>query len=108
MKLGFISAILPGLSRDEVFEFVCSKRFACAELMCWPKETTARIASQAGDTGVKISGPGYYPNPLTAGREEVQVYIDHLQKVIPAAEYFGSESIVSARCASSPAASFPC
>jgi sugar phosphate isomerase/epimerase len=79
------------------------------ELMCWPKgkaerryagvthvdaagltpDSAARIAEQADDAGVAISGLGYYPNPLTPDREEAQVYIDHIRKVILAAGYLG-------------------
>ncbi len=109
MKLGFVSAILPDLSLDEVLRFASAERFSCVELMCWPKgkaerryagithidaagltpDTAARIAAQADDAGVAISGLGYYPNALTPDREEAQVYIDHLRKVILAAEYLG-------------------
>ena len=37
-------------------------------------------------TGVEISGLGYYPNPLVADLNEAQVYINHIKKVIQAAE----------------------
>jgi sugar phosphate isomerase/epimerase len=109
MKLGFVSAILPDLPLDELLQFAASERFSCVELMCWPKgkaerryagvthidvtglttDAAARIAGRAGDAGVAISGLGYYPNALTPDRDEAQVYIDHLRRVIVAAEYLG-------------------
>ena len=36
MKLGFVSAILPDLSFDQVLAFAAAERFACVEIMCWP------------------------------------------------------------------------
>ena len=37
MNLGFVSAILPDLSLEEVAAFAKAEGFACVELMCWPK-----------------------------------------------------------------------
>ena len=36
MKLGFVSAILPDLSLEEVARFAGEQGFDCVELMCWP------------------------------------------------------------------------
>src|SRR5205814_8582360 len=36
MQLGFVSAILPDLSLDEVLAFAADEGFGCVELMCWP------------------------------------------------------------------------
>ena len=36
MQLGFVSAILPDLSLEEVFSFARQEGFDCVELMCWP------------------------------------------------------------------------
>jgi sugar phosphate isomerase/epimerase len=103
IKLGFVGAILPELSLEEVASFASSAGFDCVELMCWPrgkaerryagvthvdvtglkKDDAARIKDQLN--GVAISGLGYYPNPLTPDRAEAQIYIDHLKQVIQAA-----------------------
>jgi sugar phosphate isomerase/epimerase len=103
--LGFVSAILPDLSLDEVLSFAAAAKFDCVELMCWPKgkaerryagvthvdvagltaEEASRVRSQFAGAGVAISGLGYYPNPLTADRAEAQVYTGHIRKVIEAA-----------------------
>jgi len=109
MKLGFVSAILPELSLEEVFEFAAAERFACVELMCWPKgkaerryagithvdvegfgkSDAGRVMELVAATGVAISGLGYYPNPLAPDRKEARVYVDHLKRVIRAAERLG-------------------
>ena len=36
MQLGFVSAILPELSLEEVFVTAKEQGFGCVELMCWP------------------------------------------------------------------------
>ena len=115
MKLGFVSAILPDLSLEEVLEFASAEGFDCVELMCWPagkaerryagvthidvtKFTPAearRVKSLLSSAGVEISGLGYYPNPLTSDRAEAKVYIDHIKKVIRAAELLGVKQVNS-------------
>ena len=109
MKLGFVSAILPDLSLEEVIQFASGADFDCVELMCWPRgkaerryagvthvdvtgftaTDAARINCLLGAAGVAASGLGYYPNPLTPDRAEAQVYIDHLHHVIQAAGLLG-------------------
>jgi sugar phosphate isomerase/epimerase len=103
IKLGFVSAILPELSLEQVAKFASSTGFDCVELMCWPpgkaerryagvthldatnfkKGDVARVIDQM--QGVAISGLGYYPNPLTPDRAEAKVYIDHIRRIIKAA-----------------------
>ena len=105
MKLGFVSAIVPDLSLEEVLDFASAESFACVELMCWPKgkatrryagvthidaaDLTKSHARQIKDmlyrSSVAISGLGYYPNPLAPDKAEARVYIDHIKKVINAA-----------------------
>ncbi len=109
MQLGFVSAILPDLSLEEVFAFAAETGYDCVELMCWPKgkaerryagvthldvsdfdeKDAATVNTLAQKHGVSVSGLGYYPNPLTANREEAQIYIDHIKKVIRAAALLG-------------------
>lgn len=115
MKLGFVSAILPDLSLQEVLEFASAEGFDCVELMCWPvgkaerryagvthidvtKFTPAearRVKGLLSSAGVEISGLGYYPNPLAGDRAEAKVYIDHIRKVIRAAELLGVKQVNS-------------
>ena len=109
MKLGFVSAILPDLSLQEVLDFAAAERFDCVELMCWPVgkaerryagithidvanfsgDDAARVRDMAGERGVTISGLGYYPNPLAADEAEASAYRKHIEKVIAAAARLG-------------------
>jgi len=109
MKLGFMSAILPDLSLEEVVRFASEEGFSCVELMCWPKGKAERryagithidvadfrkadaqkVNELLNSSGVQISGLGYYPNPLTPDAKEAKVYTDHLKKVIAAARLLG-------------------
>ena len=104
MQLGFVSAILPDLSLEDVLAFAAQNGFDCVELMCWPvgkaerryagvthidvtnftKSDAARIKGLAQQYGVQISGLGYYPNPLAADPAERDTYIEHIKKVIAA------------------------
>lgn len=109
MQLGFVSAILPDLSLEEVLAFAAETGYDCVEVMCWPKgkaerryagvthidvtdfsaEDAAAVNALTQTYGVSISGLGYYPNPLVADKIEGQVYIDHIKKVIKAAGLLG-------------------
>jgi len=109
MKLGFVSAILPELTLQEVVAFAAAAGYKCVELMCWPVGKSERryagvthidCASLGADdvkrthdllakSGVEISGLGYYPNPLAPDRAEAEVYIAHIRKVIDAARMIG-------------------
>lgn len=113
MKLGFVSAILPDLSLPEVVRFASSEGYDCIELMCWPKGKAERryagvthldVAEMSSDAisetkslfenhGVSISGLGYYPNPLTPDRQEADTYVEHIRKVIVAAEKMGLKNV---------------
>lgn len=115
MKLGFQSAILDGLSFKQVIDFAARNQFDCVELMCWPKgsaerkyagvthldvvdfspEDAAEVNSYCASRGVAISALGYYPNPLTPDREEAQVYIDHIRKVIDASALLGVNMVTT-------------
>src|SRR5262245_16567194 len=109
MHLGFVSAILPDLSLEDVFAFARDEGFACVELMCWPAGAADRryagvthidvaaldgggaagVRELAQKTGVEISGLGYYPNPLSADLAHRKVVVEHLKKVIDAAKLLG-------------------
>jgi len=109
MKLGFVSAILPELSLDEVFAFAAAEGFSAVEVMCWPTgraerrfagvthldvgTVTAadvpRIREMSERHGVTISGLGYYPNPLDPDPEVSGRAVEHLKRVMDAASILG-------------------
>ena len=109
MQLGFVSAILPDLSLAEVLSFAAATGYGAVEVMCWPpgkaerryagvthidvvdftRADAARVHELTAQTGVALSGLGYYPNPLTPDAAEAQVYVEHIKRVILAAELLG-------------------
>ena len=113
MKLGFVSAILPELSVEEVLRFAQSSGYDCVEIMCWPVgKATRRYAGvthidvqSLTPEGVKdvsvlsehyrvaISALGYYPNPLCPDRAEAEVYIDQIRRMIEAAQLLGLDTV---------------
>ncbi len=109
MQLGFVSAILPDLSLEEVLAFASKIGYNCVELMCWPvgkaerryagvthidvtdfsQEDADHVLALTKKYGVSVSGLGYYQNPLTPDREAAEHYIEHIKKVIRAAALLG-------------------
>jgi sugar phosphate isomerase/epimerase len=109
MKLGFVSAILPELSLDEVLSFAAAEEFACVELMCWPTgkaerkyagvthvdvcdftpQHAAEVKAAVARHGVEISALGYYPNALDPSPEVSGVAVAQLERVIRAAALLG-------------------
>jgi sugar phosphate isomerase/epimerase len=109
MQLGFVSAILPDLTLEEVLAFAADEGFACVEVMCWPPgkadrryagvthldvtnfadEEAARVRELVRIHGVSISGLGYYPNPLDPNADHRRTVVEHLKSVIRAAPRVG-------------------
>lgn len=113
MQLGFVSAILPELSLDDVLALAARLGYDCVEVMCWPRgraerryagvthldvtsfgaEEAARTQALVTRTGVAISALGYYPNPLAADPEERRVAADHIRALIDAAALLGLATV---------------
>ncbi len=113
MKLGFVSAILPEWSLEEVLEFAAAEGFSCVEVMCWPpgkaerryagithidvtslnKTRAAEINQLCEKYGVEISGLGYYPNPLDPDARASTAVVAHLKAVIRAAPMLGLKNV---------------
>jgi sugar phosphate isomerase/epimerase len=109
MKLGFVSAILPELSFEELIDYASDQGFACVEVCCWPvgkaERRYAGVTHIDVDTidehkvdhlnqylqqkNVAISALGYYPNPLDPDKTKSDFYISHIKKVIVAAQKLG-------------------
>lgn len=105
MQLGFMSAIVPELTLEEVFALGNTTGYSCVEVMCWPPgkadrryagvthidvsnfdgTEASRILGLAAANGMDISGLGYYPNLLSPNQEEAEVGVSHLRRVITAA-----------------------
>ena len=109
MQLGFVSAIVPELSLEQVFKLACEEGYDCVELMCWPvskaerryagithvdvtdfdKNKADEVNGLASQYKVKISGLGYYPNPLAPDEAEANTACTHIKKVIEATALLG-------------------
>src|SRR6202030_417155 len=109
MQLGFVSAIMPELTLEEILSFAATEGFRCIELMCWPPgkaerryagvthldvtnltlDALEKVQDQTALHGVGISGLGHYPSPLSAETAEAEVATTHLRKLIDAAAALG-------------------
>lgn len=109
MKLGFVSAILPDRTLEQVFEIASTIGYRYVEVMCWPptqadrryagvthidvsslgETSIASIKALEHNTGVRISGLGYYPNCLAPDLAEADRGVEHLKQVILAAPKLG-------------------
>lgn len=115
MKLGFVSAILDELSFEEVIDFASENGLECVEVMCWPKgkaerryagtthinvdeidEEKAKYINEYCKTrNVEISALGYYPNTMDEDLEKRAVYINHIKKIIKAANILGINTVTT-------------
>ena len=113
MQLGLVSAIFPELSLDEVLASARADGFACVEAMCWPVGRAERrfagvthvdvanfTAARADEVNalcashrVSLSGLGYYPNPLDPDPVVAKHCVEHLKRVILAAEKLGLKNV---------------
>ncbi len=113
MKLGFVSAILPELSFEELIDFAAKQNFTCVEVCCWPLGKAERryagvthidvatldinkietIQKILNNKQVEISALGYYPNPLDPDKVKSDFYVSHIKKVIEASARLGINKI---------------
>jgi sugar phosphate isomerase/epimerase len=109
MKLGFVSAILPELSFEELVDYAADCGYKCIEVCCWPigkaerryagvthidvetldEHQVTSINSYLKNKGIEISALGYYPNPLDPDTDKSNFYVSHIMKVIDAAASLG-------------------
>jgi sugar phosphate isomerase/epimerase len=106
MKLGLMSAAFPNMSLEELAAWASQNGFEMLEIACWPLgkaerryagvthiDVTELTATKARDIlsilekyNLEISSLGYYPNPLHPDPQLREIVIEHLKKVIAAAE----------------------
>jgi len=100
LPLGFVSAILPDASLDRVLTTAGDLGYDCVELMCWPPGDADRryagvthinvdtigngdeLKAQIADSGIAVSGLGFYPNPLAADQATATAAVEHIRRVI--------------------------
>lgn len=113
MKLGFVSAILPELTFEELVDYAAELGYKCIEVCCWPvgraerryagvthidvdqldQKHAGEINEYLNSRGLEISGLGYYPNLLDPDQEKRKFYADHIKKVIDASAILGVNRI---------------
>lgn len=113
MKLGFMTAILPDLTLEQIVTFAAREGFACLEIMCWPvgkaerkfagvthidvstltKTRAEDILALCDKHGVSLTGLGYYPNPLDPDPKTARTAVSHLKRVIAAAPKLGLNTV---------------
>lgn len=106
MKLGLLTAAFPDVALDQVAGWAAGNGFQMLEIACWPQSTATRryagvthidvtqlTPSKAQDVlslmdrhSLQISSLAYYPNPLHPDPDQRSAVIEHLKKVINAAE----------------------
>jgi sugar phosphate isomerase/epimerase len=107
MKLGLLTAPFPDTPLLEVADWACSVGFEALEIACWPRTSGATrryagtshidvagiseaegrdIVAALADRKLAVSALGYYPNPLHPDQAHRAAVIEHLRKVIGAAE----------------------
>jgi sugar phosphate isomerase/epimerase len=115
MKLGFVSAIFPEWSLEQVCTFALAEGFRCVELMCWPpgkaerryagvthldvtdfgREQIDKVKDLLDRKGMTVSALGYYPNVLSADADESERCLAHLYKVIDASAALGVNTVTT-------------
>ncbi len=105
MKLGFLTAALPGNTLEQAAKWGAESGFQAIEIACWPFEKAARryagvthidvttldktkakdIRKMLDGYGLTVSSLAYYPNPLHPDAEHRETVIAHLKKVIEGA-----------------------
>jgi sugar phosphate isomerase/epimerase len=109
MRLGFVSAIVPEYTLQQVLSYAHKAGFSSVELMCWPPgeaqgryagvthidvtnlsmDAIEKIQDLLAIHQVSISALGYYPNPLSPDPTEAEAATSHLRRVIDAAAALG-------------------
>ncbi len=103
MKLGFLTACLPGISLENLVCWASENGFQALELAAWPVESTRDYQARQIDAAnfseedarrvldlfkehhLDISAMGYYDNNLHPDLKKRKDYINHLKKVIDTA-----------------------
>lgn len=110
MQLGFVSAILAEYPLGHVLKTAAEIGYQTVEVMCWPVGKAERryagvthidvnslepshVLELVAETGVSISGLGYYPNPLAADEGERRTAVEHIAKVIEGARKLGLKNV---------------
>ncbi|MDL5156348.1 sugar phosphate isomerase/epimerase family protein [Actinomycetospora termitidis] len=111
MKLGFLTACLPGRTLGEIAAFAAAQGFEALEVAAWPAlgdrpftaahlplpemtdRQTDEIAETVGKHDLAISSLAYYDNPLHPDARERAAVHEHLHTCIDAAAALGVPTV---------------
>jgi sugar phosphate isomerase/epimerase len=108
MKLGFVTASLPGWNLEQLAKWAASNGYAALEVAAWPdlgdRPFTAThfdvtnfdpdaIRKVMDDNGIEISSLAFMDNPLHPDENEREAMYAHLHKLIDAAPLVGSPTV---------------
>jgi sugar phosphate isomerase/epimerase len=114
MKLGLLTAAFPDQTLDEIAAWAGANGFATLEVACWPTSggTVRRYAGVShidvatldapgakaivtglAARGLEISALAYYPNPLDPDPATREATLEHLRRVIDAAQLLGVPTV---------------
>ncbi|GLW09237.1 hypothetical protein Misp01_43660 [Microtetraspora sp. NBRC 13810] len=105
MKLGFLTACLPGEDLADIAKWAAGRGFEALEVAAWPEKDgvnhirvdsfdqpeRARVAKIFEETGLTLSSLAYYENNLHPGRGPA--VNDHLRRCIDAAAELGCPTV---------------
>lgn len=107
MKLGMLTACLPGDSLDDIAVYAANAGYQALEVAAWPstggrdfeaahlnlhdfsRGAAENVLGTVADHGLEISALAYYENNLHPDPDRRKQIRDHLEKVIDAAELLG-------------------
>jgi sugar phosphate isomerase/epimerase len=110
MKIGFLTACLPGENLKDIVSWAAKNGFSSLEVACWPSgegrerlyagthhidvekldsRKAAAIRRLFEENGLSISALAYYPNNLDPDLNRRKFYHGHLKKTIEAAALLG-------------------
>lgn len=115
MKLGFVSAILPDYTFEQVVDYASEVGFSCVEMCCWPVGKATRryggvthidisgldrakidyYLDYAKKRNVEISSLAYYPNPMSDDKEAAAVAIEHIKNLIGVSAQMGINMVTT-------------
>jgi len=111
VRLGFLTACLPGVPLDEVAGWAAAEGYSALEVAVWPdvpgrdweashldvatfdRDSAAAVRASFDEHGLAISALAYYENNLDADQDRRSSIHEHLRRVIDAAELLGVELV---------------
>ena len=115
MKFGLLTAILDGMTFEEVVDFASENNLECLEVACWPAggamrryagvshidaanltpEKAEEIKALCSSKKIEISSLAYYPNVMDRDADKRKAYTDHLHLLIDASALLGVNMVTT-------------